>query len=263
MSRLALRVVAVAAVIALLGVGSYAVAGGGSKNFKRQPAERLRGEPGHLDGRQPARSRRGCPTTAPRSTTSSATRGSRATVTQSHVHFAKPAVNGGISFWLCETANVQSPVRQHADLPVPGRHRRGRHHGGRRDRASGDRGPADGGQGIEAGNLAEILAAMRAGHAYANVHIDEVARRRDPRADRQPRRWRRRHRRRRGRLGGEAGFEARDHVERERRRPRPVDDAMVERDRDVADLADDDLPVADDGARADPVDAEDRRPRGG
>ena len=29
-------------------------------------------------------------------------------------------------------------------------------------------GPA--GQGIEAGNLAEILAAMRAGHAYANVH---------------------------------------------------------------------------------------------
>ena len=25
-------------------------------------------------------------------------------------------------------------------------------------------------QGIEVGNLAEILAAMRAGHAYANVH---------------------------------------------------------------------------------------------
>ncbi len=29
-------------------------------------------------------------------------------------------------------------------------------------------GPA--GQGIEVGNLAEIVAAMRAGHAYANVH---------------------------------------------------------------------------------------------
>ena len=26
------------------------------------------------------------------------------------------------------------------------------------------------GQGIEVGNLGEILAAMRAGHAYANVH---------------------------------------------------------------------------------------------
>ena len=30
-------------------------------------------------------------------------------------------------------------------------------------------------------------------------------------------------------------LQARDHAERERRRPRPVDDAMVERDRDVAD----------------------------
>jgi len=37
MSRLALRVVGVAAVIALLGVGSYAVAGGGSKNFSGSP----------------------------------------------------------------------------------------------------------------------------------------------------------------------------------------------------------------------------------
>ena len=55
-------------------------------------------------------------------------------------------------------------------------------------------------------------------------------------------------------LRGEVGLEARDHVERERRRPRPVDDAVVERDRDVADRAHDDLAVADDGARADPVD---------
>ena len=30
--------------------------------------------------------------------------------------------------------------------------------------------PPTAGQGIEPGNLAEILAAMRAGHAYANVH---------------------------------------------------------------------------------------------
>ena len=57
---------------------------------------------------------------------------------------------------------------------------------------------------------------------------------------------------------GEAGLEAGDHVERERRRPCPVDDAVVEGDRDVADLADDDLAVANDGARADPVQAEDR-----
>ena len=40
-------------------------------------------------------------------------------------------------------------------------------------------------QGIEVGNLAEILAAMRAGHAYANVHSSTLARRRDPRTDQQ------------------------------------------------------------------------------
>ena len=39
-------------------------------------------------------------------------------MTQSHVHFGKTAINGGISFFLCETAAVQPPVRRHADLPV-------------------------------------------------------------------------------------------------------------------------------------------------
>ena len=55
----------------------------------------------------------------------------------------------------------------------------------------------------------------------------------------------------------EAGLEAGDHVQRERRRPRPVDDAMVEGDRDVADVANNDLSVDNDGARGDPVDSED------
>ena len=84
-------------------------------------------------------------------------------MTQSHVHFGKPAVNGGISFWLCETA--ANPVtRPPARRPARPR--------AAPSRATSRRpsviGPA--GQGIEPGNLAEILAAMRAGHAYANVH---------------------------------------------------------------------------------------------
>ena len=96
---------------------------------------------------------------------------------------------------------------------------------------------------------------MRAGHAYANVHTTkwpggEIRAQLNDHGESAG-------------LGGEAGLEARDHVERERRRPCPVDDAVVEGDRDVADLADDDLAVANDGARADPVHAEDRRPRGG
>jgi hypothetical protein len=89
--------------------------------------------------------------------------GLEGTVTQSHVHFGKTAINGGISFWLCETATNPSPSASTPTCPAaPG------------GTVEGDItaleviGPA--GQGIEVGNLAEILAAMQAGHAYANVH---------------------------------------------------------------------------------------------
>jgi hypothetical protein len=87
------------------------------------------------------------------------------------VHFAKPGVNGGISFWLCETAAVQSPSASTPTCPSPGGTVEG-------DITSAEvigpgatvGPPPTAGQGIEPGNLAEILAAMRAGHAYANVH---------------------------------------------------------------------------------------------
>ena len=79
----------------------------------------------------------------------------------SHVHFGKRAINGGISFWLCGTAAAPGPAGTPA-CPAPG--------GTIEDEitAADVVGPV--GQGIEAMNLAEILAAMRAGHAYANVH---------------------------------------------------------------------------------------------
>jgi hypothetical protein len=81
-------------------------------------------------------------------------------VQQSHVHFGQLSVNGGVSFFLCsnlgngpagtlacpagpaELTGVITP-----DLVV---------------------GPA--GNGIEAGAMAEIVAAIRNGTAYANVH---------------------------------------------------------------------------------------------
>src|SRR2546430_164671 len=53
------------------------------------------------------------------------------------------------------------------------------------------------------------------------------------------------------------GLQAVDHGERERGSSRPVDDAGVEGDADVADRPRDDRPFVDDRARADPVDAED------
>ena len=89
--------------------------------------------------------------------------GLEGTVTQSHVHFGKTALNGGISFWLCETATNPSPSASTPTCPAaPGGTVEG-------DITSAEViGPLA--QGIEVGNLGEILAAMRAGHAYANVH---------------------------------------------------------------------------------------------
>jgi hypothetical protein len=160
MSRVALRVVAVAAVIALLGVGSYAIAGGGSKNFRGSPLNGYEENPdvstvatGSFDARLSDDG------TSLRYRLSYS--GLEGAVTQSHVHFGKYGVNGGISYWLCGTAAAPGPAGTPA-CPAPG--------GELEDEitAADVVGPL--GQGIEPMNLEEILAAMRAGHAYANVH---------------------------------------------------------------------------------------------
>jgi hypothetical protein len=81
-------------------------------------------------------------------------------VVQAHVHFGKRAVNGGVSFFLCGTAAAPGP----AGTPTCPE-------SGTVTRTIGVAdiiGPA--GQGIEPMNFPEIAAALRAGHAYANVH---------------------------------------------------------------------------------------------
>jgi CHRD domain len=74
---------------------------------------------------------------------------------QAHIHFGQRSVNGGISAFLCGggdkppcpgTGGTVSGVIDSADIIGPT------------------------GQGIEAGAMNELLAAMRAGVAYANVH---------------------------------------------------------------------------------------------
>jgi hypothetical protein len=80
-------------------------------------------------------------------------------VQQAHIHFGKPAVNGGISLFLCSNlgngpaGTPACPQSGTVSRTVP---------------AADIVGPLA--QGIEAGNLSELVAAMRAGHAYANVH---------------------------------------------------------------------------------------------
>lgn len=83
-------------------------------------------------------------------------------VTQSHIHVGQRSVNGGISVWLCGTATNPGP----AGTPSCGGPREGAVTG--TVTAANVIGPA--GQGVAAGEFAELLRAMREGVTYANVH---------------------------------------------------------------------------------------------
>lgn len=82
-------------------------------------------------------------------------------VRQAHIHFGQRGVNGGISVFLCQTATNVDPTGLAPTCPASGS-------------VSGVLtianifGPA--GQGITAGEFAELVAAIRAGVAYVNVH---------------------------------------------------------------------------------------------
>jgi len=82
-------------------------------------------------------------------------------VQQAHIHFGQKGVGGGISVWLCQTAARPDPLGLAPTCPQSGT-------------VSGTIyeanvvGPA--GQGIAAAELNELIAAIRAGMAYPNVH---------------------------------------------------------------------------------------------
>ena len=153
-----------AGAIAVLAVGSYATADGGKKDVKTGPMS------GYLEGAP------GGPVSSAASGEFEATiddaagqigytlsySGLEGDVRQAHIHFGQRSVNGGISAWLCETAFNLSPTGPATpDCPQSGT-------------VSGTLGAADvvgpTGQGIAPGEFAELVAALRAGRAYANVH---------------------------------------------------------------------------------------------
>jgi hypothetical protein len=83
-------------------------------------------------------------------------------VQQAHVHFGQEDVNGGVSAFLCSNlagapAGVQACPASPATITGT-------------IAAGNVVGPTE--QGIEPGELDELLAAMRAGVTYANVHSD-------------------------------------------------------------------------------------------
>ncbi len=84
-------------------------------------------------------------------------------VTQAHIHFGQRGVNGGISVWLCGNPGpgVTPPAGTPACPPSPATVTGTL-------TAANVVGPA--GQGIAAGEFAELVAAIRAGKTYANVH---------------------------------------------------------------------------------------------
>lgn len=90
--------------------------------------------------------------------------GLRGDVTQAHVHFGQAGVNGGVMLWLCGTPGRPGPAESPPPLcPAEGT-------------VSGvlmaDDVQAIGVQGIDAGDLAQAIAAIRAGAAYVNVHSE-------------------------------------------------------------------------------------------
>jgi hypothetical protein len=82
--------------------------------------------------------------------------------TQAHIHFGQRAVNGGVSAFLCSNM-PGAPAGTQPCPPPPAR-------------ITGTIGPSEvvgpAAQGIAPGELDELVAAMRAGITYANVHSE-------------------------------------------------------------------------------------------
>jgi hypothetical protein len=82
-------------------------------------------------------------------------------ITQSHIHFGQRSVNGGISVFLCTNLGNGPAGTQACPGPHDGTF-------------SGTFGPADvigpSAQGITAGEWDELMNAIDAGKAYANIH---------------------------------------------------------------------------------------------
>jgi hypothetical protein len=95
--------------------------------------------------------------------------GLQGTVVMSHIHVGQSGVNGGISVWLCQSATNPAPAAVAASVPTcPAT-------GGNVNgmlMASSVIGP--GAQLIAAGEFDELVAALRAGVTYVNVHTTAV-----------------------------------------------------------------------------------------
>lgn len=86
------------------------------------------------------------------------------TVTQAHVHFGAPATSGGIVVFLC--TNMGNGPSGTQECPPPPATISG-------EIRVTDMVDSAAGQGLAAGEFDELVAALRANMAYANVHTDK------------------------------------------------------------------------------------------
>jgi hypothetical protein len=159
MRRLAGRSAFVLAVVIATGFGSYALAGDGERNF-REELSGYQEIPQTLsttgNGRFEARIESGSEEIRWELRYADL----EASVTQAHIHFGDRPTAGGISVFLCTNLG-NGPAGTQACPAAPAT-------------IDGTIRPADvigpAGQGISAGEFAELVAAIRAGVTYANVH---------------------------------------------------------------------------------------------
>ena len=164
MRRTMLHAALIGALLVVFGAGSYAVAHGGKRNVNTgDMSGYLEGAPGGpvssvATGEFEAKIDDSADTITYEITYADL----EGTVTQSHIHFGQRSVNGGISAWLCETATNPSPSASTPACLAPG------------GTVTGTITPLEvvgpTGQGIAPGEFEELVAAIRAGRAYANVH---------------------------------------------------------------------------------------------
>ena len=82
-------------------------------------------------------------------------------VEQAHIHFGQAGVNGGVSAFLC--SNLDSPPAGTPACPASG---------AVSGTITADSIIGPSGQGIDSGELEELIAAIRSGFTYVNVHTD-------------------------------------------------------------------------------------------
>jgi len=97
-------------------------------------------------------------------------RGLQGVVTQSHIHIAQLSVNGSIVIWLCQTDTNKDPTNLSGQCP-PGKETEAVVTG-KITSANVLGGNPPNPQQLTANDLAEVIRAIRAGAAYANVHTD-------------------------------------------------------------------------------------------